>query len=146
MKKYITFFTVLIMSITLTAVYARSKSSLRRLNTIRVGKNKTVRGYTNITINPKSTGDVYINEIEDNKHKITGMDDGVVILNFHDENGQIESKTITIKENTRRDSNVSFGFGFGGYYPRRYYISSDPFYTPWSGWGPYCNRRYYYYW
>lgn len=129
--------------------YTRSKSNLRHLKNIRVGKSKTIRGYNKITINPKSTGDVHITETDDNKHKITALDDGIIILNFYDADGGMEEKIIDIKDRRSEPrANVSFGFGFGGYSPRRYYYyGSDPFYTPWGGWGPYSNRSYYnYYW
>lgn len=128
----------------------RSHSSLRHLKNIRVGKSKTIRGYEKILVNPKSNGEVHINKIDNNKHTITGMKDGIVILNFYDEDGLVEEKAIDIKE--RKPDiivrpNVSFGLGWG-YRPRGYYyISSDPFYSPYWGWGPYWNRPYYnYYW
>lgn len=128
----------------------QGKSNLRRLKSIRVGGHKTVRGYDKITVDPDSKGEVHITEIDDNKHEITGTDDGIVILNFHDDDGNVEEKVIDIKDRRPEPrANVSFGFGFGGYYPRRYYYyGSDPFYTPWGGWGPYWNRPYYnnFYW
>ncbi len=128
----------------------KSRSNLRSLKNIRVGKSKTIRGYNTITVNPKSNGKVYITEIEDGKHEITGMEDGIVILNFYDEDGSLEEKVIDIKDRRPEVNvgpNVSFGFGFGYRQRGYYYMSSDPFYTPWGGWGPYGNRPYYnYYW
>lgn len=121
-------------------------SNLRHLKKIRVGKSKTVRGFKNITVNPKSTGEVYITQLGDDKHEINGMKEGIVILNFYDDDGFVEEKVIDIKDrepDIQVQPNVSFGLGFG-YRPRGYYY--DPFYSPW-GWGPYWNRPYYnYYW
>ena len=129
----------------ITHTRSRSKSSLRHLDSIRIGKSKTIRGYSKIVVDPTSDGQVHITEIDDNKHKITGMDDGIVILQFYDEDGNPEEKVIDIKDRRPEPQvNVGFGFGYNPYYYRRgYYYSSDPFYTPWGGWGrPYYN----YYW
>lgn len=148
MKKiYLFLLTLCVLGIAET-VHARSKSSLRRLKNIRIGKSKTIRGYNNITVNPKSVGEVYIIETDDDKHEITGMDDGIVILNFYDEDGNVEEKVIDIKD--RRPDiqpNVSFGFGYGGgYYPYGGYYRNR--YTPWGGWSSSWGRPYYnnFYW
>lgn len=128
-------------------IHAKSRSSLRRLKKIRVGKSKTVRGYDTVVMDQsESKGDVHIIEIEDNKHEITGTDDGIVVLKFYDEDGQlVEEKAIDIKDRAPEPRvNVGFGFGFRpyGYYPYGY--RSGPNYSPYWGWGH--NSYYNHYW
>jgi hypothetical protein len=144
MKKIYLFFIALCVLGFTEVIHAKRKSSLRHLKKIRVGKSKTVRGFDKIIEDPESKGDVHIIKIGDEKHEITGMEDGIVILNFYDKDGNKEEKVIDIRDRAPEiQSNINFGFGFRPYG----YYRSDPFYDPFWGWGRSWNRPHYnYYW
>lgn len=145
MKLIRTLFILLTLS-SIGVLQARTGRSVNRLK-LRVGETDKIGGYDKITAQ-SSGGKVHIAKNSDDSHSITGMDDGMVILKFYDEDGEeVLEKAIDVRERRpERYNNAGIAIGIG--YPG-YYYSSDPWYDPLYGWGPYrhsYHRGYYPYW
>lgn len=111
----------------------QARSSLSSLNKMYVGSKKTIRGCKDLQVDPDNIDKVYITEKGENKHKVTARKPGVIMFTCTKEDGTSEEQTVTIQEMPESQTNVSFGVG---YYPySRYYISSDPLYDTYWGWG-----------
>jgi hypothetical protein len=147
MKLVRTLFILFALSSAVTLV-ARKGRSVSRLK-LRVGETDKVRGYDKIT-SQSDSGKVFIRKNSDKNHSITGMKAGMVILTFEEEGEKPLKQPVDVRERRlERFNNVGVSIGFG--YPG-YYYSSDPFYDPLNGWGPYSygyrryGRRYYPHW